>query len=711
MSLKKWFNDHNIAISCLATSVLVALLYLTAQWLQESVLKFPYYTLEQKVSDWVAELGKSAPRDPRIYFLADDAPSHDLSQAWPEDFAASPILRRMQVPPPWPRDVYAAILDRLASSGARVVGFDYLLKGQTAEDPILREAVDKYSKQVVFGSQIEQVSKRGPLQGQINTPPATILGEASDPRLGFVNMYPDPDGVVRRFLFRTTRTELVRKNIEPLPNDPVFESLAVRILRQAGIQDLGPTAKGKHMLRFTFKGETLGDTPGTSQSAANIFIPETWEKNYKNGAFFKDKIVLVGPEGNYHKDVLQSPFGIIGGPEFHLNAMNAILTGSFLTETSPVTDVLLILLAGVFALIIGHTVRNPLFRIVLAILIASGGFLAAVWFFNHENLVSQPFSPILTLAGSTFVAIVWQQLIERLEKAKLRHTFERYVSRDVVKELVDNPQSFLNSLVGVRKNVTVLFSDVRGFTTITQTGDATQLVAQLNEYFDHMVNIVFANRGTLDKFIGDAVMAQWGGITTSGEKEDAVNAVRAAVQMRAELVDLNKVWIEQGRLDLKIGIGINHGEAIVGNLGSEAKSEISLIGDAVNTASRFEGMTKQYHVDLIIGENVAALVRDRFIIRTIAQSQPKGTLKPIEIFTVLRERTNGSAEPAWLASYEEGVTLYRGREFAKAAERFESVLTNIPNDWLCESYLAESRKLAANPPPPDWSPVDVLTSK
>jgi adenylate cyclase len=465
------------------------------------------------------------------------------------------------------------------------------------------------------------------------------------------------------------------------------------------------------MVRFTYKGETLSGGPVVSHSAADIFIPATWAENYKNGAFFKDKIVLVGPEGNYHKDILQSQFGLIGGPEFHLNAMNAMLTGSFLEETSRKTDILLIFLGGALAFLIGHTVRNPLYRIILAVVIAGGGFLAAIWFFNHRNLVSLPFSPILALAGSTFIAIVWQQLIELLEKAKLRYTFERYVSRDVVKELVDNPESFLNSMVGVRKNVTVLFSDVRGFTTITQSGDATQLVAQLNEYFDNMVKIVFANRGTLDKFIGDAVMAQWGGITTSGEKEDAVNAVRTAVQMRDRLVDLNKAWIKDGKLDLKIGIGINHGEAIVGNLGSEAKSEISLIGDAVNTASRFEGMTKRYHVDLIIGERVAALVRDRFILRTVAHSQPTGTLKPIEIFTVIRERANGAVDPDWLASYEDGVKLYREREFAKATEQFETALARVPGDWLCESYLAESRTFAVNPPPPEWNAVDVLTSK
>jgi adenylate cyclase len=709
MSVKKWLNDHHIAVSSFATSVLVTLLYWIAEPLQDSFLKFPYYSLEQKVADWVAQLGKAAPRDPRIYFLADDAPSHDLTQVWDDELDATPILRRMKRPPPWPRDVYAAILERLAGAGARVVGFDYMLKGETTEDPVLKQALEKYSDRVVIGSQIDVIKRGRNLRPQLNPPPATIIGEASDPRVGFVNMFPDPDGVVRRFLFRTTMPDWA--GIEPMPNDPVYESLAVRILRQAGISDLGPADRLKHVIRFTYKGETLSESTGPSHSVADIFIPSVWEANYQNGAFFKDKIVLVGPEGNYHKDILLSSFGLVGGPEFHLNAMNAILTGSYLKETSRGTDIALIFFGGLLALVMGRTVRNPLYRIVFSILIACVGFLSAVWFFNHKNLVTLPFSPILALAGSTFAAIVWQQLIERLEKAKLRHTFERYVSRDVVKELVDNPESFLNSLVGVRKNVTVLFSDVRGFTTITQSGDATQLVAQLNEYFDHMVNLVFDNRGTLDKFIGDAVMAQWGGITTSGEKNDAVNAVRTAVQMRTRLVELNKTWIKQGRLDLKIGIGINHGEAIVGNLGSEAKSEISLIGDAVNTASRFEGMTKKYHIDLIIGERVAALVRDQFIIRTVARSQPQGTLKPIEIFTVLAERTNGTVEPDWLAGYEDGVKLFRIREFAKAAERFESSLSATPGDWLCESYLSESRELAANPPPPEWSEVDVMTSK
>jgi adenylate cyclase len=280
----------------------------------------------------------------------------------------------------------------------------------------------------------------------------------------------------------------------------------------------------------------------------------------------------------------------------------------------------------------------------------------------------------------------------------------------VVKELIDNPQSYLNTLEGERKRITILFSDVRGFTTITESGDAQTLVKQLNEYFDHMVDIVFANRGTLDKFIGDAVMAHWGGITTQGEKQDAINAVRTAVQMRKRLAELNVQWIPRGMIDLKFGIGINNGEAIVGNLGSQKKSEISAIGDAVNTASRLEGITKEYHTDLIIGEAVAEFVRDTFHLRTVGLNQPKGKTLPLELFGVIDERT-AIAEPEWLATHEKGVQLYRQREFSDAALCFESVLAALPEDWLANEYLGECREFIVHPPPEDWNAVHVMKSK
>ncbi len=707
MPIKKWLNDHNLAVSCLGMSVLVVLLYLGSVALYQPPLNFPYLAVEYRFQNWIAQLGKAAPKDPRIYFLADDAPSHTLDQLWDEDYEASPILRKMKGPS-WPRDVHAAILDRLARAGARVVGFDYMYKGETAGDPVFRAMLDQYRNRVVVGSHIDTVQRGKAMIPQLSPPSPSLIAEASDPRVGFINIFPDEDRITRQFKFRTTLTEMA--GIESDTGDKVFESLPVRMVRQAGFGALIPDERGLRPIRFAWKGETLRQGMGRSQSVADIFIPSMWEANYQNGAFFKDKIVLVGPEGNYTKDVAESPFGIIAGPEFHLNVINAILTGSFLHASPAWVDLALIFVGGLLALLAGRLVRHPILRIVLVLVLGAAFFASALWLFNRTDLVIPVFSPLLSLVGSSFTFVVWQQLIERLERAKMRKTFERYVSRDVVKELLDNPESYLNTIGGARKKVTVLFSDVRGFTTMTEGADAQTLVKQLNEYFDHMVNLVFDNHGTLDKFIGDAVMAQWGGIYTEGEKEDAINAVRTAVQMRKRLAELNAQWVPRGMLDLKFGIGVNHGEAIVGNLGCEAKMEVSLIGDAVNTASRLEGITKQYHMDLIIGETVEPFVRDTFHIRTVGLNQPKGKTVPLELFGVIDERSN-TPEPAWLHDHEEGVRLYRKREFAAAAACFERVLAALPGDWLTNDYLEECREFMQTPPPSDWNAVHVMKDK
>ncbi len=393
-----------------------------------------------------------------------------------------------------------------------------------------------------------------------------------------------------------------------------------------------------------------------------------------------------------------------------MNAVNAILTDEFLRETGHATNYLLIAGGAFLGWSLTRSIRNSLVRLFLLPVIGTAAYLGAVQLFN-DGWVVPLFSPLFALVGTVITATTWQEIVERLERARLRKTFERYVSHDIVKELLDNPETYLNTVGGVRKKVTVLFSDVRNFTTITESGDAQTFVRQLNEYFDGMVNIVFGQKGTLDKFIGDAVMAQWGGIYTEGEKADACHAVRTAVLMRKKLAEMNALWTARGMIDLKFGIGLNSGEAIVGNLGCEEKMEVSLIGDAVNTASRLEGMTKQYHVDLLIGESVEQLVRDEFIVRTVALSQPKGKTKPLEIFTVLDERTPATKAPAWLAIYEEGVELFRKQDFTSAVELFEKVAAEMPDDSLTTDYLEKCRHFLTNPPPPGWNGVDILTSK
>jgi adenylate cyclase len=370
----------------------------------------------------------------------------------------------------------------------------------------------------------------------------------------------------------------------------------------------------------------------------------------------------------------------------------------------------MILAASALAWLLGKILQKPVLRLLALIIGAGLFFLVAVGLYDH-GLIIPVFSPMFSLLGAGFLFSAIEQVLDRVEKQRFRSTLERYVSRDIVRELLDNRDSFLNVLGGARKEITLLFSDVRGFTTLTESADAQQLVLQLNEYFNAMVGIVFAEHGTLDKFIGDAVMAHWGGIVTEGKERDACHAVSTGLAMRSALTRLNVGWKQRGMTELQFGIGINHGEAIVGNLGCEAKMEVSAIGDCVNTASRLEGATKEYHLDLLIGASVAELVREKFVLRSVDLLQVKGKTRPIEVFTVLRARNGASADEEWLVTYEEGIRLFRGRDFAAAAAKFERAATMRPADWLNDEYVRRSRFYAAEPPDSEWDGVYVMTKK
>ncbi len=700
--LKRQHFRSLLAIS-LGWTLAVIALYWGSEWLYAK-LKIPYLVAEYAMQDWVTKQARSAEPSPEIFFLAMDGPSHSLDQLWDGELDASPTLKAMKHKT-WSREVYAATLERLASAGAKVVAFDLIFPGEENGDPALRAALEKHRDVVVIGSSIEETGMSHALEPPIST--LIPAGSESDERVGFVNVWPDEDGVVRRMRMEITTAEL--GNIPTDEKLTVVESLAARIARRAGYGARTPGDHLFHPFRYAFRGETLLNTQ-KPPSLYQIFVPTYWEKNYQNGAFFKDKIVLVGPEGRYNKDVGLSPFGEVAGPEFHLNAVNAIINGEFLRQTPLGLDLLLIALGGAIAWLLARFIHAPTTRILLIFLGAMMWFFASVKLYDASWIVPV-LSPILALTGTGFLFSVVEQLLDRRDKATLRKTFERYVSKDVVKELVDNPEGWLNTLGGQRKPITVLFSDVRGFTTLTESADPHELVKQLNEYFDDMVEIVFAHKGTLDKFIGDAVMAHWGSITSEGVVEDAHRAVSAALQMRKALATMNPDWKKRGMLELQFGIGVNMGEAIVGNLGSKEKAEVSAIGDAVNLASRLEGVTKNYHIDLCIGENVETLVRGAFILRSLDSIIVKGKTKPVEIFAVLAERGPGVAEPAWLAQHEAAVRLYRAGEFAAAEKAWREVLAQVPGDGIAETFIARCVELQASPPLGKWTGVFEMKSK
>src|SRR5947208_11112617 len=231
-----------------------------------------------------------------------------------------------------------------------------------------------------------------------------------------------------------------------------------------------------------------------------------------------------------------------------------------------------------------------------------------------------------------------------------------------------------------------------------------------------MLQNVFDIGGTLDKFIGDAIMAVWGNVSSHGLDADAKAATSAALGMRRELAKLNEEWRTEGIKPLACGIGINHGDAVVGNIGSyepHERLDPTVIGDAVNLASRLEALTRTYSVDILIGPTAAELVRDEFVLRSVARVQVKGKTEPVDVFTLVGARDD-DGDPEflkWLESYEEGLEKLRARDFTRAKILFSRFLEFYPDDLLAKMYLDRSLDYEQAPPDEAWDAVEVFKKK
>lgn len=691
-----------------------ALLFLLLVWGGPRHLEYdPLQRLEFFTEDLRSDYGTKTPRDPRIVLVGIDRNEYASSFSDAE-LKQDPVLKLLGQAFPWPRAVWADLIAKLADAGAKVIVLDLAFGGEKEGDEALRSALDKYKDHVVIACNIHYVDTDRGENLALDVPNPSVLNSSSaistglDERVGYDNVWADWDGVLRSARYRLEGAQ----SDGLVPNGTVLESLAARALRKFGHPELIP--RGSDPIRFRYTGRR--DAGYQIISLSDVLGPRTWKNNFKNGAFFRDKIVVVGPTADIFQDTHRTPFtgdlSPMHGPEVHCNMIGAALHGSFLRNSPLWANLWIVAFAGLLATVLSFQVHQPLRRLAAILVLAAVYWFWAQWLFNHADLVIPVASPLLVLTISGVFVLTYDYFVQLFERTRVRRTLERYVSKNIVKEVLDNPETYFNSLGGVRKRVTILFSDLRGFTTLAESADSSQLVKQLNEYFEEMTRHVFQFEGTLDKFIGDAVMAVWGNIESRGPEIDAQHAVSTALAMIQSLAKLNLDWKKRGMLELHLGIGINHGEVIAGNLGSESKMDATVIGDAVNLASRLEGLTKYFHVELLIGETVAPLVREKFLLRTVGLIQPKGKTKPIEVFTVLGEK--GAINPAamdWFAEYEEAVKLYRRRAFEEALKHFELCRGKHPDDYLASRYCAECEALLKHPADEHWNGVFVMSEK
>ncbi len=359
-------------------------------------------------------------------------------------------------------------------------------------------------------------------------------------------------------------------------------------------------------------------------------------------AVFRDKLVFVGVTGVGLFDVFQTPFGTVKMPGINIHAAVAddVLSNRFMRPESrgiTLASVLAMALAvGALAVRIPAWWATAVTAIIVAgfAVVATRAFAGGYWL----NL-SQP---ALAASVALFGGVGYQYFVEGREKRKMKRLFGQYVSKDVYDQLVNNPA--LARLGGQRREMTVLFSDIRGFTSHSEKGEPEDIVQTLNEYFTRMVDIVFKHKGTLDKFVGDMVMALFG--APLDDVDHAEHAVDAAIEMIVELNRLNEQWTAKGRPALDIGIGISTGPMIAGNIGSEAIMSYTVIGDTVNLGSRLESLNKQYNTRIIISDATRAALPDRYIFRPLGDVVVKGKTRPVAIFEVVGPALENTSSPA-----------------------------------------------------------------
>lgn len=549
--------------------------------------------------------GARPPESPIVIVAIDDESFSETGMQWP-----------------WSRSSLAQLVDRLALGRPKVVALDLLLYEAAPGDNVLADALAR-SGNVILANNIVVVNDPGYHLEQLNQPVDLLMTSAAG--TGLANFPRDADGYVRRVLaFQvlngqryyhlavTTAARYLGESLSSQPGIPVLVGgSAVPLVNQSLLLDFQGPAR-------TYK------TISAYQVLNGDVKPE----------YFQDKIVLIGATAESLHDNYPTPFRgdltPMPGVEINANAIDTLLNARYLTQIGTPVGVILILLASAVGFGLSRIPRVGLALAVLGALMSAYIVLWVIAFIAARiQLVLIAPEAVLFLA---LVAPSMERAIgEEAEKRRVRGIFERFVAPQVVDELVARG---LTGAYGRRAELTILFSDVRNFTTLSEKLSPDQVVQILNEYLEAMAEVIFRHRGTIDKYEGDAIIAFWG--APAPDPDHAAHAVHAALDMRIELERLRVRW-SAGLIPqtIEIGIGVNSGDVFVGLIGSSKRVNYTVIGDNVNLAARLQDLTKECNWPILISDRTLALVGDEFEVKFFDTRQVRGKTDPVKIYKVL----------------------------------------------------------------------------
>ncbi|MDD3793337.1 MAG: adenylate/guanylate cyclase domain-containing protein [Candidatus Gracilibacteria bacterium] len=680
------------------------------------ILKGPFYIINEKLKSFIIKTKNE------IYLLDDSKTNALISNNIVVVTFDEKTLDKLGFP--ISRRDYKPIIDNLNAAGASIIGLDIIFANNNNLDPIGDDIFAKSisdAGNVVLGGAIISKSFSGQTLGVMEMPLEKFYSGA----LAFGYYQPNVDmrtNLVTSFR-PSTRLYDIDKN---LVNYNHFSIALLKayysVIYKKDFINYENSDEDFYYLRpdykipFLLSGEkdiliNFVPLPNSNENKYSKFPSYSFLDVYENNidpSVFEGKIVLIGATAKGIKDIFSTPNGIEYGVYVLANIVNTIMTKNYLLYLDGNLELLLIfslILLSVYSnlsrsgyvLIFSNIAITAIFLVIFPIFI----LIFTSYLLNY--LFELFFALVLSLTISNTV----KYLFENKNKIKLNKALSEYVSKAIADEILSSSGKI--NLDGERKHLAIYFSDIEGFTTISEKFNPEDLVGFLREYLSVMSDIIMDEKGFINKYEGDAIMALWGAFTPYDRS--SYNACYSALKQQEKLIELNSIWSKKGFSTIKVRIGLHCGEAIVGNIGSSGrKMEYTALGDSVNLASRLEGVNKFYGTYICVSENIYEEVKNDFEFRYLDKIRVKGKNKPIKIYELLGFK--GQISDSFFEikmKFEDAVRFYNLRKFDEAKEIF-SYLVSL-GDNPSKFYLDMSDYYIKNPPNDDWDGVSEMKSK
>ncbi len=634
---------------------------------------------------------------------------------------------------PFPRNYFAKAILNLQKAGARLIVVDVEFtepsdhKTGGRQDLNLAGAIKRAGNVIMAAELVNNDRVDKGIRNSYLVRPYSLFMKGTGTRWGLINVDEDSDGFIRRYLLFLPHNE---KAVLPISlkayqalrpgangsrgvqiDDDGYFVLGAKRIPKVDYNSMFINFRGpaKSFRTFSFSS-ILDDSSFTLPGNEDTDIFEV----YRESGVLRDKIVYIGASAEVLQDNKLTPFFSyqgrqkkLAGVEVHASALSTLLRGDFLVDQGWLSALLVVFVLS--AATMGLTKWLKPFRgLFAALALILAYVILSIYLFINQLMVIDFVAPLFAIGLSFVGNVVHETLTEQRERIRIKKSWEQYMAKDVIDNMLDSGQ--LPTFGGERRELTVLFSDIRSFTTYSEKHSSKKVVGKLHEYLTEMVDSIFQYGGTLDKFVGDEIMAIYG--APHYYKEHAEKACLTAIDMIQRLRRLQRDWSASGEEYFQIGVGINSGKVILGNLGSQQLFDYTVIGDDVNLGARLEGANKQYGTSIILSENTYKLVKKKARVRELDLVRVKGKTKPVKIFELRGMKKLDDIEQDLIIDvYTTALNHYKECQWYAALKEFKRILRYFPTDGPTRVYIKRCMDFIETPPPRAWDGVYEFTTK